>query len=87
MNSYLVIKPVADHIYCLTIPDQPAALNAEELTGIATTIGLNAETSDSLEAACKAIADKPAHKNKPVIICGSLYLAGEVLRANNTLPD
>ena len=82
-----VIKPVADHIYCLTIPDQPAALNAEELAGIATTIGLNAETSDSLEATCKAIADKPAHKNKPVIICGSLYLAGEVLRANNTLPD
>ena len=82
-----VIKPVAEHVYCVTIPDQPAAISADELASIATTIGLNAEAADSLEMACTAVGKSTLHSNRPVIICGSLYLAGEVLRANNTLPD
>ena len=82
-----VIKPVTEHICCVTIPDQPAALDAEELTRLASAIGMEADASDSLDAACKAVADRAAHNDRPVIICGSLYLAGEVLRANNTLPD
>ena len=82
-----VIKAVADTVYCVTIPEQPAALSAEELAGFATDVGLKSKTADSLVAACTAVADERNCDDWPVIICGSLYLAGEVLRANNTLPD
>ncbi len=86
-----VIKPVADRVHCVTIPDQPAALTADELASLAGKVGLKAATSPSLQAACTAIAEQGAKQggddDRPVVICGSLYLAGEVLRANNTLPD
>ena len=82
-----VIRPLAEHVICVTIPDQPAALPAEELAGIARGLGLQAEPADSLEAACTAIARSRTNTSQPVIFCGSLYLAGEVLIANNTLPD
>jgi dihydrofolate synthase / folylpolyglutamate synthase len=39
----------------------------------------------SVETALAKIADEDA--NATVLICGSLYLAGEALRANNELPD
>ena len=37
------------------------------------------------EAALRHIANGPATAD--VLVCGSLYLAGEVLRANGELPD
>ena len=82
-----VIKPVADRIYCLTVPYQPAALEADTLVGCARSLGLNADTVDDVSSACKAIGEQGATNNQPVIICGSLYLAGAVLQANGTLPD
>ena len=48
-------------------------------------IGVAAYSSENLIAAVRRLstASNPRH----VLICGSLYLAGEVLRANNQVPD
>ena len=82
-----VIKPVAERIYCLTIPNQPAALEANTLAHLVRSLGLKAETADDVSAACNSISRHDATSEQPVIICGSLYLAGAVLQANGTLPD
>jgi dihydrofolate synthase/folylpolyglutamate synthase len=81
------ITPVTDRIYCLTIPDQPAALEACTLVSLASSIGLKAETSDNILSACRTANDHSETNAQPIIICGSLYLAGAVLQANGTLPD
>ena len=82
-----VVKPIADRIYCLTIPDQPAALKAGTLVGRARALGLKSDTADDISSACRAIGSMGVPDDQPVIICGSLYLAGAVLQANGTLPD
>ncbi len=82
-----IIKPVTDRIYCLTIPDQPAALKADRLVSRARSLGLKAESADDISSACRAIGSLRATDDQPVIICGSLYLAGAVLQANGTLPN
>ena len=81
-----IIKPVTDRIYCLTIPDQPAALKSSTLVSHARSLGLNADSADDISSACRAIGSLGATHDQPVIICGSLYLAGAVLQANGTLP-
>ena len=82
-----IIKPVTDRIYCLTIPDQPAALKSGTLVSHARSLGLKADSADDISSACRAIGSLGATDDKPVIICGSLYLAGVVLQANGALPD
>jgi dihydrofolate synthase/folylpolyglutamate synthase len=82
-----VIKPIADRIYCLTIPNQPAALEASTLVSRARTLGLKADTANDISSACRAIGILGVTDDQPVIICGSLYLAGAVLQANGTLPN
>ena len=76
------VKPLADHVITLTIPDQPAAHSAEDLAVAARAAGLTAETATHPEAALQA-----ARGRGPVLICGSLYLAGFILAANESLPD
>ena len=76
------VTPLADHVITLAIPDQPNAHSAEDLAAAAHAAGLTAETAASPEAALQAACGRG-----PVLICGSLYLAGYILAANETLPD
>ena len=75
------LRPLTGRIACLTIPDQDASLTATEMSDAAKNLGLAASPSTTL-AACFDLLDQAA----PVIICGSLYLAGHVLIQNKTLP-
>lgn len=75
------ISKIAGQVLTLTIPGQPASLTAGELAASATSIGLSASSTRSIQDAL-TIADS----NHPVIICGSLYLAGHILSENKTLP-
>ncbi|MDB2390965.1 Mur ligase family protein [Alphaproteobacteria bacterium] len=75
------ISNIAGQIYTLTIPDQPASLTADELANAATAMGLAASPASSIQTALMK-----ADNNQPVIICGSLYLAGYILAQNKTLP-
>lgn len=52
-----------------------AAIPAEELAQSARAHNLNAKTADSLLSAVQSLPDTPSR----VVICGSLYLAGDVL--------
>ena len=80
------IKPVASSVYTLEISGQPAALSAQELAAAAMSTNIPAQPATSLAEALAKIKHT-AHPNMPVIICGSLYLAGQVLEKNQTLPD
>ncbi len=77
------LRPLAAHAQTLTavsIPGEANTLLAEETARIAGTVGLRAETADSVADALGRIADR--EPGARVLICGSLYLAGNVLRSN-----
>ena len=58
--------------------------SAADLAAIAATLGIRSSTATDVPAALRDLAnDAPAR----VLILGSLYLAGEVLAANDELPD
>ena len=71
---------VAASLTAVSIPDEvntiPAARTAEE----ARKVGLPASEAASVQDAIKAIT--AAHPNARILICGSLYLAGHVMREN-----
>ena len=81
------ISPIVDKIYTLTIPDQPAAYHAEELCLLAQGLGMDASACADIDEVCQYIAQDKNREDMPVMICGSLYLAGHILEQNQTLPD
>ena len=76
------LASLAGSVRCLAIPDQPATLSAADMTVAALAQGLDAAAATNIITAFDQL--DPAH---PVIICGSLYLAGHVLVQNKTLPN
>lgn len=81
------IAPLAASIHCVAIPDQPASLSAETLAMEASAVLAAARPAASVAGALQAIGAGSGADDRPVMICGSLYLAGHVLAANGTLPD
>ncbi len=81
ISGYL--RPVAAQAQTLTavsIPGEANTLSAEETRAAAAKAGIVAETADSVLAAVRHIvANDPGAR---ILICGSLYLAGGVLREN-----
>ncbi len=71
------LSRIAGHCVTLTIPDEPNAIPASSLAETATALGLKTVMADSIEAAIKKAARMFDHPR--VLICGSLYLAGQVL--------
>jgi len=63
------------------------ARDAQELAEMAGQLGLQATAMNSIEGALRDIAREMDGRAGNVLITGSLYLAGQVLRANNELPD
>ncbi len=75
--------PLAGHargLFAVSIPGEANTLPAETTAAAAIAAGLVAETADSVLAALQAITARDAHAR--VLICGSLYLAGSILREN-----
>ena len=77
------LRPLARHADSLTavsIPGEMNTLPAEETQAAALAAGLAATTADSvLDAVRRISASDPQAR---ILICGSLYLAGQVLREN-----
>ena len=74
-----LLIPYVKCLRSVTIPNEPNAYTAEELAKLAQDLGLSsALPASSLE---DAFADF-AKDDSPVLICGSLYLAGYVLERN-----
>jgi dihydrofolate synthase / folylpolyglutamate synthase len=77
------LRPLASRAASLTgvtIVGEPATLTAQETVDAARAAGLPAATAASPNAAVAAIAAAAPHAR--ILICGSLYLAGRVLREN-----
>ncbi len=64
----------------ISIPGEAATLSAEETVAAARAAGLAAEAATDVGAAVARIATEAAGGR--ILICGSLYLAGRVLREN-----
>lgn len=77
------LRPMADYVDSLTavsIPGEINTLPADKTAAAANAVGMQAGIADSVADALAAIiADHPQAR---VLICGSLYLAGGVLREN-----
>jgi dihydrofolate synthase/folylpolyglutamate synthase len=80
------LAALAHNVTCLAIPGQDASLSAIELSDAAKEIGLEAQSAKSLEAALMVTNEAASSPGTPIIICGSLYLAGHVLSVNETPP-
>ena len=75
---------MAQQVFTLTIPGEPNAHGAAHIAEEARKAGFEARPMRSVLTALKAAADVPGAR---VLICGSLYLAGDVLAKNGTPPD
>ncbi len=69
---------LAESLTAVDIPDETATLPAEETAAQGREVGLAARVAPSLEAALDRLADEAPGAR--ILICGSLYLAGHVLR-------
>ena len=77
------MRPLAAQLQSLTaidIPGEPNTLPATETARIATAAGLTARTAPDAATAVRQIVDETPHAR--LLICGSLYLAGHILRAH-----
>ena len=67
-------------LYGVSIPGEAATMSAQETVDIAKDVGFKAIVSENVESAIKDII-KYDH-NARILICGSLYLAGNILKEN-----
>jgi dihydrofolate synthase/folylpolyglutamate synthase len=83
-DSAAVLQPfeaVAAHVHTVPIADHECR-TPEDLVAVAEALNLPATPHPSLQAAIAAVPD-----NAPILIFGSLYLAGQALAANDQAPD
>ena len=83
ISGYLApLAPVSESLIALSIPGETNTIPASDTAAIARKVGMRADTAPSLQDAIRAIiAGAPQSR---ILICGSLYLAGHVLRENAT---
>ncbi|MCZ0960464.1 bifunctional folylpolyglutamate synthase/dihydrofolate synthase [Paracoccus benzoatiresistens] len=77
------LRPLAAHACWLTaidIPGEPNTLPAETTAGVASSVGMTATTATDAAAAIGGIVSRDPKAR--ILICGSLYLAGRILREN-----
>ena len=81
VSGYLrPLARVVDSLTAVSIPDAPATLSADQTAEAGSAVGLASITAPDVSSALDTIiARDPAAR---VLICGSLYLAGTVLRDN-----
>jgi dihydrofolate synthase/folylpolyglutamate synthase len=74
------LAPVVDGLCAVSIPGEANTLPAEATASAARQAGMAVSEAESVEAALRSIARSTPQAR--VLICGSLYLAGSVLREN-----
>jgi dihydrofolate synthase/folylpolyglutamate synthase len=77
---------LARRLIAVPVPGAEKGLSAEAVADAARAIGLPATSRDNLVEALDAVRKLDLDPPPRILITGSLYLAGEVLRENGTLP-
>jgi dihydrofolate synthase / folylpolyglutamate synthase len=77
---------LARRVIAVPVPGAEKGLSGEMVADAARAIGLAATSRDNLDEAFAAARKLDLEPPPRILITGSLYLAGEVLRANGTLP-
>jgi dihydrofolate synthase/folylpolyglutamate synthase len=78
---------LARRLIAVPVPNAEKGLSASVLADTARAIGLPATSRDNLVEALDAARKLDLEPPPRILITGSLYLAGEVLRQNGTLPQ
>ncbi|SEQ73598.1 dihydrofolate synthase / folylpolyglutamate synthase [Loktanella sp. DSM 29012] len=74
------LASVADSLTAVSIPDEANTIPADETARIAESVGMMARSADSVQDALTGFAGGDPVR---ILICGSLYLAGHVMRLND----
>jgi dihydrofolate synthase/folylpolyglutamate synthase len=81
ITGYLApLAEVAETLTAVSIPGEANTIPAEETAKIAESVGIKARSARDVPSAIEDITAKAP--NARILICGSLYLAGAVMRAN-----
>ncbi|MHB2266922.1 bifunctional folylpolyglutamate synthase/dihydrofolate synthase [Aliihoeflea sp. PC F10.4] len=85
---FRAFEGMARHVFTVPVTHSEAGVPNDELAARAMEAGLSAEPVSSVESALKLLAETwdGSDASPRILICGSLYLAGEVLEKNGTLP-
>ncbi|MEQ8807140.1 MAG: bifunctional folylpolyglutamate synthase/dihydrofolate synthase, partial [Rhodospirillales bacterium] len=75
------LAPVAASLTGVAIPGEINTLSADAIAGAGAAVGLPSRSAPSVQAALWGLLEREQAPAR-VLICGSLYLAGTVLRDN-----
>lgn len=78
---------LARRLIAVPVPGAEKGLTSEAVADIARAIGISATSRDNLTEAFDAARKLDLEPSPRILITGSLYLAGEVLRENGTIPQ
>ena len=79
-KSYIAQFKNIKEIKTITIPNEESAISATTLSIDLQKIGIKVSSADNLDEAIQSISSD--HPTARILICGSLYLAGQVLKNN-----
>ena len=78
------LAPIAEHcvsLTAITIPNEPNAVPAADLAAAGQACGISSAEGGPINQVLAGLAQR--HPEARILICGSLYLAGHVLREND----
>ncbi len=81
MGYFAPLSSLVESVQCVTIPNEAASVLGEDLAETARGAGHTATTAQSAAAAAEAIAGNISGPAR-VLVCGSLYFAGHILRSH-----
>lgn len=83
---FVPFSGIARFVHTVPITTSPSGFTPEEVAAAARAADIPAQPHASLEEALRAVRVASGELAPRVLICGSLYLAGEVLEKNGTPP-
>ena len=80
-SFFRILAPFFDTVYTVPINDEHDAFSPTELADIITSV--SGKTAKTMESTLSAIKQMPKDTDARILICGSLYLLGEILKENH----